>query len=233
MKSLLLSLALAIPAAAQATFPVTIAVSPAGGGTLAPSKSSSGVINGACTVGTTTVVSGTGIGCTVTPAAGFIFSHWQATAPIWCNGSAGLTCGPYAVISAGATLTAVLTPSGGTVTPPPTQYCPNQAGVACSVALLWAAPQTIAPGTGGGYNVYRSSGSSSSFTKIATAVAVTSYTDPTIAASTAYQYYVTYQNSAGESAPSNTFSISVPGPPPPPPVTTPPSSLNGTVQPPQ
>jgi fibronectin type 3 domain-containing protein len=82
-------------------------------------------------------------------------------------------------------------------------------GVPLAIALNWQAPSgsTVA-----GYNIYRATGSSSSFSKLNSSVnAPDSYTDGAVKASTTYEYYVTSIDSSGmESAPSNTATIVVP-----------------------
>jgi hypothetical protein len=82
-------------------------------------------------------------------------------------------------------------------------------GIPLQIALNWDAPSgsTIV-----GYNVYRTSGSSSSFQKLNSSVATpASYTDGTIQPNTTYQYYVTSVDPTGaESTPSNTATVAVP-----------------------
>lgn len=82
-------------------------------------------------------------------------------------------------------------------------------GVPLAVDLSWSAPS----GTDiSGYNIYRATGSSSSFSKLNSTVnAPASYMDSTVAASTTYEYYVTTVDAAGaESTPSNTATVAVP-----------------------
>jgi hypothetical protein len=82
-------------------------------------------------------------------------------------------------------------------------------GIALEIALNWDAPSGT---TVSGYNVYRATGSSSSFQKLNSSLnAPASYTDATIQANTTYEYYVTSVDSSGtESAPSNTATVVVP-----------------------
>jgi hypothetical protein len=79
------------------------------------------------------------------------------------------------------------------------------------VDLSWAAPaQSAVPVTG--YNIYRQSGSNSSFQLLQTSqIAQTTYTDPTVISGASYIYYVTSVDSSGdESAPSNQASVTIP-----------------------
>lgn len=82
-------------------------------------------------------------------------------------------------------------------------------GVPLAIALNWDAPggSTIS-----GYNIYRATGTSSSFQKLNSSVnSPDSYTDAAVQPSTTYEYYVTSVDSTGtESAPSNTATVVVP-----------------------
>jgi hypothetical protein len=82
-------------------------------------------------------------------------------------------------------------------------------GVPLAVDLSWTAPSgsEIA-----GFNVYRATGSSSSFSRLNTSVtSPVSYLDSTVQAGLTYQYYVTTVDSSGaESVPSNTASVVTP-----------------------
>jgi hypothetical protein len=82
-------------------------------------------------------------------------------------------------------------------------------GVPLEVALSWDAPSGS---TVSGYNIYRATGSSSSFAKLNPSVnAAASYTDTSAQAGATYEYYVTSLSSSGmESAPSNTATVNVP-----------------------
>ncbi len=79
------------------------------------------------------------------------------------------------------------------------------------VNLTWDAPSSSTdPVTG--YNVYRATGSSSSYQLLnASSDAGTTYTDSTVQNGTSYSYYVVSVDAEGnQSAPSNTDSVSVP-----------------------
>jgi centrosomal CEP192-like protein/ASPM-SPD-2-Hydin domain-containing protein len=83
-------------------------------------------------------------------------------------------------------------------------------GVPLAVDLSWSAPSTTSGITG--YNVYRASGTSSSYAKLNSSVnSPASFMDSTVAAGTTYEYYVTSVDSTGtESTPSNTATVVVP-----------------------
>jgi hypothetical protein len=79
------------------------------------------------------------------------------------------------------------------------------------VNLSWTAP-TSSSDPVSGYNIYRATGTSSTFQKLNSSVsAPVSYTDDSVQGSTSYQYYVTAVDSSGvESVPSNTATVAVP-----------------------
>jgi hypothetical protein len=79
------------------------------------------------------------------------------------------------------------------------------------VSLSWAAPAS-SPDPVSGYNIYRATGSSSSFQRLnPSSNTPTSYVDLTIVASTTYTYYVASVDSQGiESVPSNEVTVTVP-----------------------
>lgn len=84
-------------------------------------------------------------------------------------------------------------------------------GVPLAVDLSWSAPSSSSAAISG-YNVYRATGSSSSFQKLNSSVnEPASFMDSSVQASTTYQYYVTSVDSTGtESTPSNTATVAVP-----------------------
>jgi hypothetical protein len=84
-------------------------------------------------------------------------------------------------------------------------------GVPLQVQLSWEAPNS-SPVLISGYNIYRASGSSSSFQLLNSSIdAQTTYRDPTVQGGTNYHYYVTSVDSAGaQSTPSNTATVAVP-----------------------
>jgi hypothetical protein len=83
-------------------------------------------------------------------------------------------------------------------------------GVPLAVDLSWSAPTGATEIAG--YNVYRASGTSSSYAKLNSSVnSPASFMDSTVAAGTTYEYYVTTVDSTGEeSTPSNTATVVVP-----------------------
>ena len=82
-------------------------------------------------------------------------------------------------------------------------------GVPLAVDLSWSAPSS---GSVAGFNVYRATGTSSSFQRLNPSVsAPVSFMDATVQSGTTYQYYVTTIDSGGaESTPSNTATVTVP-----------------------
>jgi hypothetical protein len=82
-------------------------------------------------------------------------------------------------------------------------------GVPLAVDLSWDAPSDPAIS---GFNIYRATGSSSSFSRLNTSVtSPASYMDATVQAGITYQYYVTTVDSTGaESVPSNTATVVTP-----------------------
>ncbi|MGC2300506.1 MAG: fibronectin type III domain-containing protein, partial [Acidobacteriaceae bacterium] len=82
---------------------------------------------------------------------------------------------------------------------------------AYSVDLTWDAPTTSADAVEG-YNVYRSPSGASAYQLLNTGVNVaTNFTDSTVQSGQAYDYIVTSVDSSGvESAPSNTFDVTIP-----------------------
>jgi predicted phage tail protein len=83
-------------------------------------------------------------------------------------------------------------------------------GVPLAVDLSWSAPTGATEIAG--YNVYRATGTSSSYAKLNSSVnSPASFMDSTVAAGTSYEYYVTTVDSTGaESTPSNTATVVVP-----------------------
>jgi hypothetical protein len=83
-----------------------------------------------------------------------------------------------------------------------------------TVQLSWAA--AVTPPALDGYNVYRygaGAGCSGSATKLNSALtAATTYADNTVQSGSTYCYYSTASSAGVESAPSNTFSVTVPTP---------------------
>jgi hypothetical protein len=87
----------------------------------------------------------------------------------------------------------------------------GQTAAAYDVDLTWDAP-TSSSDPVAGYKIYRAVSGSSSYQLLNSTVnAPTTYTDTTVANGTAYQYYVESVDASGnQSAPSNTFSVTIP-----------------------
>jgi len=79
------------------------------------------------------------------------------------------------------------------------------------VNLTWSAPSSSADPVAG-YHVYRAANGSSTYKLMnSTLTTTTTYSDSTVASGTSYVYYVVSVDSAGaESAPSNSWSASIP-----------------------
>lgn len=103
--------------------------------------------------------------------------------------------------------------SGTTVPPPPppATFCATSTKPNCGVNLSWSAPASPKDPVIG-YLVFRATGSSSSFVQLTSAkITATTYVDATVAASTAYSYYIVSVDSAGAlSVPSNTAAVTIP-----------------------
>ena len=80
-----------------------------------------------------------------------------------------------------------------------------------SVDLSWTAPSS-SPDPVSGYNIYRATGSSSSYQLLnSTADISTTYADTTVASGTSYTYYVESVDAAGcTSGPSNSYTVAIP-----------------------
>jgi fibronectin type 3 domain-containing protein len=80
-----------------------------------------------------------------------------------------------------------------------------------SVDLSWTAPSS-SPDPVAGYNVYRATGSGSSYQLLnSTADTATTYADTTVASGTSYTYYVESVDAEGcTSGPSNTYTVNIP-----------------------
>ena len=87
----------------------------------------------------------------------------------------------------------------------------GEQGASYSVNLNWDAPSKSSDPVEG-YNIYRTVSGSSSYKLLNGAKVVpTTYTDSTVASGTAYDYYVRSVDASGnQSAPSNTFSVTIP-----------------------
>jgi Abnormal spindle-like microcephaly-assoc'd, ASPM-SPD-2-Hydin len=84
-------------------------------------------------------------------------------------------------------------------------------GTTPQVDLSWDAPSS-SPDPVAGYNIYRSTGGSSSYQLLNSSIDTeTTYVDSTVQSGTAYTYYVESVDSSGvKSAPSNLMSVTIP-----------------------
>jgi fibronectin type 3 domain-containing protein len=85
----------------------------------------------------------------------------------------------------------------------------NGTAIQHQVTLSWSAPAN-SPMPVADYNVYRATGSSTSYQLLSSSNS-TGYLDPNVQANTVYSYYVTSVGETGtESSPSNQVSVTVP-----------------------
>jgi len=158
--------------------------------TLSSTGTANVVVSSVSVSGTGFTVSGATFPLTLTPGQSATLSvQFQPTA-------AGTSSGKLVITSNSSTnATATVALSG--------------IGSALAVDLSWSAPSS---GGVAGFNVYRATGTSSSFQRLNASVnSQASYMDATVQGGTTYQYYVTTVDSAGtESTPSNTASVAVP-----------------------
>jgi hypothetical protein len=143
-------------------------------------------------------------------ASGTGFSVSGATFPLTLNAGQTATLSLQFAPTATGSDTGQLTIASNSSTGRSTVVALSGSAVPLAVDLNWSAPS--GGDTISGYNIYRATGSSSSFQKLNSAVnAPDSFSDSTVAANTTYQYYVTSVDSSGtESVPSNTASVAVP-----------------------
>ncbi|MFY9744951.1 MAG: choice-of-anchor D domain-containing protein [Acidobacteriaceae bacterium] len=144
--------------------------------------------------------------------SGLGFTLSGVTFPVTLNPgqsvSLGLVFVPTAVgiVSGQLTLSSNAT-TGGSVT----VALSGTGATAYSVDLTWDGPSTSADPVEG-YNVYRSPSGASAYSLLNTGVTLTTaFTDNTAQSGNAYDYVVTSVDSSGvESAPSNTFAVTIP-----------------------
>ncbi|HET6208486.1 MAG TPA: choice-of-anchor D domain-containing protein, partial [Terracidiphilus sp.] len=143
--------------------------------------------------------------------AGFTFSG--ATFPVTLNPNIAITIqvgfDPTVVGAASGTLTFTSNSSTGTTSK--VTLSGNGTAVQHKVTLTWKAP-TNSPQPVTGYNIYRATGSSTSYQLVyGLNTAQTTYVDSTVASKTTYSYYVTSVDAADvESVPSNHVTVTVP-----------------------
>lgn len=114
----------------------------------------------------------------------------------------------YTVIARTASqISAVASISRITLSITPTNLVAN--ATTSSVSLTWTAPTSTSPPVSS-YQVWRSGGGTTTFTKVGT-VTSTAYTDTTVVPLQTYNFYVLAVTSSSTSPASNTVSIPVPG----------------------
>jgi hypothetical protein len=141
--------------------------------------------------------------------AGFTFSG--ATFPVTLNPNIAITIqvqfDPTILGTASGTLTFTSNSStGGTSV---VNLSGNGTAVQHHASLSWTAPVN-SPVQVTDYNIYRATGSSSSY-QLVNSSSTTSYVDSSVTANTAYTYYITSVSSTGtESTPSNKVTVTIP-----------------------
>jgi len=134
-----------------------------------------------------------------------------ATFPVTLNPTQAITLNvKFAPTSANAAA-GTLTIRSNSSTSPTVTVSLSGTGVQHQVDLSWQAPSN-SPVPVTGYNVYRATGSSSSFQMLNSSVVTpTSYVDMTVVAGTSYTYYVvSVDSSGGSSSPSNQVTVTIP-----------------------
>jgi hypothetical protein len=186
-------------------------------GTATLSVNSTSVSFGNVAVGTTSTqsltLSSTGTAAVTVSSAtasGTGFTVSGATFPLTLNAGQTATLSLQFAPTATGTDSGKLTIASNSSTGTSTAVSLSGTAVPLAVDLSWSAPSGA--DTISGYNIYRATGSSSSFQKLNSSVnSPASFVDSTVAANTSYQYYVTSVDSAGaESVPSNTATVAVP-----------------------
>ncbi|QNI33471.1 choice-of-anchor D domain-containing protein [Alloacidobacterium dinghuense] len=170
---------------------VTVGSNPTLNVMLTSTGSSPVTVNSAAISGGGFTLSGASFPVTLNPQQAVSLSIQFAPA------SAGASTGKLVISSSSATVTVSLSGTGSSG-----QH---------QVNLSWSAP-TNSPVAVSGYNIYRATGSSSSYQLLNSAINTqTAYVDSAVASGTTYRYYVTSVGSSGmESAPSNSFSVAIP-----------------------
>ncbi|MGA7107648.1 MAG: choice-of-anchor D domain-containing protein, partial [Terracidiphilus sp.] len=138
------------------------------------------------------------------------FSLVGSTFPITLNAGQADTLNIQFDPTAAGAASGTLTILSSSTSNPVAQVSLSGTGVASQVDLKWNAPASSSAPVAG-YNIYRSS-ATSSFERLNSSVdKQTTYQDGSLQVGGTYEYYVTTVNSAGtESSPSNTTTVSVP-----------------------
>jgi uncharacterized protein YceK len=141
--------------------------------------------------------------------SGSVFTVSGATFPLTLNPSQTATLSVQFKPTASGAATANLTVTSNSASNSTAVVALSGTGVPLAVDLSWSAPSGSDIS---GYNIYRATGSSSSFSKLnSTVSAPDSFMDATVTAGTTYEYYVTTVDTSGtESTPSNTATVAVP-----------------------
>jgi hypothetical protein len=198
----------------------TAGVSLSGTGTTTPQLTMSST---SLSFGDVTVHSNATLGVTLTSAgatavtinsatiSGTGFTVSGATFPVTLNPQQAITLQVKFAPTAASSVTGTLTISSNSSTNATASISLSGTGTPPEVSLTWSAP-TSSPAPVTGYNIYRSTGSSSSFQLMNSSIDTqTSYMDTTVVSGTAYTYYVESVGASGmASAPSTSVSVTIP-----------------------
>lgn len=144
-------------------------------------------------------------------ASGTGFSVSGATFPLTLNPGQTATLSIQFKAAAAGSVTGSLTIKSNASSTSTITVALSATGVSRAVDLNWSGPSNSSSAVSG-YNIYRATGTSSSFQKLNSSVdQAASFVDGSVQATTTYQYYVTTVDSSGmESTPSNTATVAVP-----------------------
>jgi hypothetical protein len=198
----------------------TVAVGLSGTGTTTPQLTVSPTslsfgdvtVGSNATLGVTLTSSGTGaVTVNSAPISGAGFTVSGATFPVTLSPKQAVTLEVEFAPTSASAATGTLTISSNSSTNASVAVSLSGTGETHQVDLSWDAPGS-SPVPVTGYHIYRATGSSSSYQLLnSSADAQTSYIDSTVAAGTAYAYYVTSVDSAGtESQPSSQINVTIP-----------------------
>jgi hypothetical protein len=139
------------------------------------------------------------------------FTVSGATFPVTLSPQQSVTLQVKFAPTAASAATGTLTVSSNSSTSATTAVSLAGTGTQTQVSLSWAAPSSSSDPVAG-YNIYRATGTSSSYQLLNSSVnKPTSYMDNTVQGSTSYTYYVESVDGSGNtSSPSNSVNVTVP-----------------------
>jgi fibronectin type 3 domain-containing protein len=145
--------------------------------------------------------------------SGSAFTLSQTSLPITLKTGQTLSLNVVYNPSAASAATGTLTISSNSTTGTTSTVSLSGTGTAAlhHVTLTWNAPSST-PVQVAGYNIYRATGTSTSYARLNASVdAQTSYVDSTVAAGSTYTYYIKSVDGSGvESSPSSPVTVTIP-----------------------